>query len=61
MNAHRKSQGTGSVAIEHVPQPNSMPLENRDDSKTGRRKRMVQELFESQGAEAAWILGLRLD
>jgi hypothetical protein len=28
--------------------------------KSGRRKAKVQELFESQGADAAWVLGRRL-
>jgi hypothetical protein len=28
--------------------------------KSGRRKSKVQQLFESQGADAAWVLGLRL-
>ena len=31
-----------------------------DGRKPGRRQAKVQELFESQGADAAWVLALRL-
>lgn len=31
-----------------------------DGREPGRRQAKVQELFESQGADAAWVLGLRL-
>lgn len=31
-----------------------------DGQKAGRRKAKVQELFQSRGADAAWVLGLRL-
>lgn len=33
---------------------------DRAGRKPGRRKTKVRELFESQGADAAWILGLKL-
>jgi hypothetical protein len=36
---------------------NHVPSDRR---KAGRRKNKVRDLFEREGAEAAWVLGLRL-
>jgi len=41
-------------------QVTAKPTEGYAGHKTGRRKGKVHELFDTQGAEAAWTLGLRL-
>ncbi len=48
---------SANAPSEHADSAHVSPHRCRED---GRRKIKVRELFENQGADAAWVLGLRL-
>ena len=56
MNAHNKAPWPGTEESKSRVTTSA----ESTSRKPGRRKAKVQELFESQGADAAWVLGLRL-
>jgi hypothetical protein len=60
MNAHEKARWIRTVGLDDKPNSRVTARADSAGGKAGRRKGKVQELFESQGADAAWVLGLRL-
>ena len=60
MNAHEKARWIRTVGLDDKPNSRVTARADSAGGKPGRRKGKVQELFERQGPDAAWMLGLKL-
>jgi hypothetical protein len=62
--AKKSSKGTSKPkAIKRMTKPSTTakaPEQNYSGHKEGSRKSKVHQLFDTQGTEAAWVLGLKL-